>query len=320
MTAIDVIALKGASASSLSLTVEVLETANQLRRDAGEAPAFEIAISGSGARAAGDFLGLDYPDRHDRPPELMVAPSMRPEATSVIRFSQDDALEAGERLARGVAGGAQLASSSSGVFLLAASGVLDGRRATTAWWLATAFREAFPHVSLQPDAGMVVDGAVATAGAPLAQLDLMLSLVARHGGADLAERCSRRLLTSDRPSSARFMAQGFLAAADDRVAAAERWALQRLEESFAVDDLADAAGLTARTFARRLNRATGLSPVRFVQQLRVRRAVDLLKTTRLPFDEIARRVGYSEPSTLRRLFRREGAAGAREIRGAALAV
>jgi transcriptional regulator GlxA family with amidase domain len=65
-----------------------------------------------------------------------------------------------------------------------------------------------------------------------------------------------------------------------------------------------------------LERTTGLSPVRFVQRLRVERAVELLETTRLPFDEVARRVGYAEPSTLRRLLRREGIAGAREIRAA----
>lgn len=317
MTRVDVHVLTGASPSSLSLTLELLETANRLALEAGGAEPFTIALSGSGAGAARDFLGVEYPRDHVTAPDLVVMPSLRPSGRGVseARFYEDDALFARQRLLRAAAAGAQIATSCTGAFLLASTGLLDGRKATTSWWLATVFQRHFPKVRLQPNVSVVIDGAMATAGAPLAQLDLMLSLVARYAGGTLAERCSRHLLMTDRPSPARFMAESFLATSDERVAAAERWAMERLDESFAIDDLAGAAGLTARTFARRLQRATGLSPVRFLQQLRVRRAVDLLRTTRLPFDEIARRVGYSEPSTLRRLFRREGAAGAREIRG-----
>lgn len=316
MTRVDVHVLKTASPSSLSLTVEVLETANRLRLAEGGARPFEITISGRGAGGARDFLGFDLPDGREGAPDVLIMPG--PRLADGDGLNVEETQESGRRLAAVAASGAQLATSGAGAFLLAEAGLLDGRRATTSWWLEAAFRRRFPSVDLRPS-GLVVDGPITTAGAPLAQLDLMLSLVARHAGAALAELCSQRLLMADQPSPARFMAANFLAASDERVAAAERWAVERLEDSFAVEDLAEAAGLTSRTFARRLHRATGLSPVRFVQQLRVRRALDLLRTTRLPFDEIARRVGYSEPSTLRRLFRREGAAGAREIRGAALA-
>lgn len=316
MTRVDVHVLKAASPSSLSLTVEVLETANRLRLDEGGGRPFEITFSGWGAATAQKFLGVDYPSGAWNAPDVLVMPGPRPADGDSL--DAEETLESGGRLAAAVAAGAELATSGAGAFLLAQAGLLNGRRATTSWWLEAAFRRRFPDVDLRPS-GLVVDGPITTAGAPLAQLDLMLSLVARHAGGSLAELCSQRLLMADQPSPARFMAANYLATSDERVAAAERWAVERLEDSFAVEDLAEAAGLTSRTFARRLHRATGLSPVRFVQQLRVRRALDLLRTTRLPFDEIARRVGYSEPSTLRRLFRREGAAGARQIRGAALA-
>jgi transcriptional regulator GlxA family with amidase domain len=124
------------------------------------------------------------------------------------------------------------------------------------------------------------------------------------------------MLLESRPSQARYMAISFMASADERISRAERWVRARLDEGFPMHKMADAAGLGARTFARRLHRATGLSPVRFVQRLRVERAIELLETTRLTFDEVARQVGYADPSTLRRLLRREGAASAREIRGA----
>lgn len=85
----------------------------------------------------------------------------------------------------------------------------------------------------------------------------------------------------------------------------------------AVDDLAAVAGLSPRTFARRVERAVGLSPVRFLQRLRVERAVELLETTKLPLEEIARQVGYAEPSTLRRLIQRDGIGGPRRLGAAA---
>ncbi len=305
MTRVEILVLEGVSPASLSLTLELLETANWLQRQAGHSEAFAITLSGPGSDV-------------ERPaPDLLVAPGLRAggDIGEVERLLDAVSAPARRRLVVAAEAGAQVASCGAGVFLLASTGLLDGRRATTCSWLAGHFRQRFPAVDLRPDSNVVLDGPMATAAAPLAQLDLMLALVARHAGTDLARRCAGRLLAAERPSHAAYMASDFLAASDERVASAERWAVDRLGESFNVDALAGAAGLTARTFARRLHRATGLSPVRFVQRLRVRQAVDMLRTTRLPFDEIARRVGYAEPSTLRRLLRREGAAGAREIRG-----
>lgn len=302
---VEVLVLEGVSPASLSLTLELLETANWLQRQAGRSEPFAIALNGPGADEAGP------------PPDLLVAPGLRAsgDVGEVDRWLEGISASTRRRLTTAARAGGQVASCGAGVFLLASAGLLDGRRATTSWWLASDFSRRFPAVDLRPQSNVMIDGPVATAAAPLAQLDLMLALVARHAGADLAQRCASRLLAVEQPSHAAYMASDFLAAADERVASAERWALDRLGESFNVDELAGAAGLSARTFARRLHRSTGLSPVRFVQRLRVRQAVDLLRTTRLPFDEIARRVGYAEPSTLRRLLRREGAAGAREIRG-----
>jgi len=305
VTRVEILILPGVSEASLGLSLELLETANWLQRQAGRNAAFEITLSGAGSGAAGEA------------PELLVAPGLRVNG-EVGGLDGRLSLPEGparRRLDVAAEAGVPVASCGAGVFWLAAAGLLDGRRATTCWWLAGDFQRRFPAVDLRPDSNLVVDGPVTTAAAPLAQLDLMLTLVARHAGADLAQRCAARLLGTQRPAYGAYMASDFLAAADERLARAEAWAQERLGESFNVDDLAAAVGLTARTFARRLRRATGLSPVRFVQRLRVRQAVDLLQTTRLPLDEIAYRVGYSEPSTLRRLLRRDGAQGAREIRG-----
>ncbi|GGB33224.1 hypothetical protein GCM10011505_13410 [Tistrella bauzanensis] len=159
---------------------------------------------------------------------------------------------------------------------------------------------------LDVDALVVQDGAVTTAGAAMAQMDLMLAVIARHGGPGLAQDCARLLLLDHRRSQARYMAPGFMAATDDCIARAGAWARARLDQPFTINQLAAAMGMAPRTLARRMARATGLSPVGFVQRLRIERATELLDTTTLPLDEIARRVGYAEPSTLRRLMRRAG--------------
>ena len=104
-----------------------------------------------------------------------------------------------------------------------------------------------------------------------------------------------------------------LASADPHVAKAHAWALGRIEGRVPVDQMAAAVGLSHRTLARRIEHVTGLSPVRFLQRLRMERALALMDTTRLPFETIASRVGYAESSTLRRLFKQSGLS-ARAIR------
>ena len=191
--------------------------------------------------------------------------------------------------------GAHVASSCTGTLLVASSGLLDGRRATTAWWLAPVFGEMFPAVRLDSAELVVTDGAFTTAGAAMAQMDLMVGLVARHAGAEVAEVCARKMVLDERRSQTPYMAIGLLAASSESVAKAAAWARPRLAQAISVNDLAGAAGHSPRTFSRRVAAATGLSPIRFLQQLRVERAIELIESTRLSFEEIAFRVGYADP-------------------------
>jgi transcriptional regulator GlxA family with amidase domain len=139
----------------------------------------------------------------------------------------------------------------------------------------------------------------------MAQMDLMLALIAKFAGPRISQACARYLLLDHRTSQAPYMAITFLAGQDERIAKAEIWLRRNIQREFTMDELAAAAGLTPRTFARRLKAVCDLSPVRFAQRIRGEVAVTLLETTRLSVDEISRRVGYSEPSTLRRLLRRD---------------
>jgi transcriptional regulator GlxA family with amidase domain len=153
----------------------------------------------------------------------------------------------------------------------------------------------------------------------MAQMDLMVGLVARYAGAEIAESCARKMVLDERRSQTPYMAIGLLAASSESVAKAAAWARQRLCDEIGVNDLARAVGQSPRTFARRVAAATGLSPVQFLQQLRIERAVELLESTQLPFEDIAYRVGYADPSSLRLLIRRRSGLGPKDLRARARA-
>ncbi|WP_082847879.1 GlxA family transcriptional regulator [Bradyrhizobium sp. DOA9] len=316
MLRVDVLVLEGASAASVAITFELIGVANGIRAKAGRPPCFDVRISGSGARWAARLARMSSKQAAGRPADVVIVPGLAWIDEQLIRdgLQRRDAEAARKTLQVAFRSGAEIASSCSAVFLVASAGLLDARRATTTWWLAPLFRTLFPKVMLDTDAIVLTDGRVTTAGAAMAQLDLVLSIIARHAGPDLADSCARFLLLDQRQSQSRYMALSFLAAADERVSRAERWARARLHRTFSIPELAKAVGLGARTFARRCERATGLSPVRFVQKLRLDKAMELLETTRLGLDEIAEKVGYADPSTLRKLLHRENSAGARAAR------
>lgn len=305
---VDVLTPAGASPSSVAITFEVLSTANRVLRGRGRDPAFAVRATGDAADAAIAFAGGLEPAPRG-PAGLVIVPGLalaseaavneglaRPELVTACRMLTESARSA------------EIAASCSGVFLVARAGLLEGRRATTSWWLATAFRRMFPGVRLDTAPLVVRDGTVTTAGAAMAQLDLMLALVARHAGSDIAADCARYLVMDERRSQLPYMAISLLAASDVHVAQAEGWARSRLHEGIRVEDLSAAVGMAPRTFARRVEGATGLSPVRFLQRLRIERALELMATTRATLEAVSHQVGYAEPSTLRRLLRAEGVA------------
>ncbi|HEV2678694.1 MAG TPA: helix-turn-helix domain-containing protein [Aliidongia sp.] len=250
------------------------------------------------------------PLRHGAEPgraELIIIPGLGAASTEALdeTLKSPACRRALDMLVDASKAGTAIAASCTSTFLLAETGLLDGRRATTTWWLAPVFRRRYPKVELMSDRIVVADWPLATGGAAMAQMDLMLAVVERFAGPGLAKACANYLLLDERRSQAPFMAIGHLAGQDAKIAKAESWVRENIARDFGIDELAEVAAATPRTFARRLKAVCGLSPIQFVQRIRIEKARHLLETTRLPVDEIARRVGYAEPSTLRRLIRRD---------------
>lgn len=301
-------------ASSVAITIDVLAMANRVSHSLGRPFPFDVKIQGAGAALFRPFLA--FPEATHDQPDLFILPAQglsKAEDYSA-RLAEPDAAEGREAIRSAFQAGAHIASSCTGTLLLASSGLLDGQRATTAWWLAPTFKEMFPKVSLDTTELVVNDGRLTTAGAAMAQMDLMVGLVARYAGAEIAEGCARRMVLDERRSQVPYMALSLLAASNEGVARAAAWARSRLADRIGVNDLAASVRQSPRTFARRVTAATGLSPIQFLQQLRMERAIELIETTMLPFEEIAFRVGYSDPSTLRALIRRGSGMGPRDLR------
>lgn len=314
MLPITILVLETALASSVTITIDVLAMANHVCIGQGRPPGFAVKLAGPGAHLFRPFLA--FPEAKHDTPELFIVPAQGLSKADCYRtrLAEPDAETARSLIRAAATGRAHIASSCTGTLLVAGTGLLDTCRATTAWWLAPVFRELFPKVALETSELVLSDGGITTAGAAMAQMDLMVGLIARYAGADVAEGCTRRMLLDERRSQTPYMAIGLLAASNESVARAVAWARPRLGDGIGVNDLAAAVGQSPRTFSRRVASATGLSPIHFLQQLRVERAIELIETTTLAFEEVAYRVGYADPSTLRVLIRRGAGLGPRELR------
>jgi len=297
MTKVAILEIEGCMASSAAITHDVLATANRIGAAKG-VPASRVTTVRCRSRRT---------DAHLRGIELIIVPGLGTPSASELetKLKSPVCRRAIDMLTRAHARGAMLAASCASTFLLAETGLLDGRRATTTWWFAPLFRQRYPTVELLTEQMVVTDWPIATGGAAMAQMDLMLAVVGRFAGPSLAKACANYLLLDGRRSQAPFMAINYLASQDPKMAKAEKWVRDNIARDFTIEELAGAVALAPRTFARRVSATCGVSPIQFVQRIRLETARFLLETTRLSVEEIARRIGYAEPSTLRRLIRRD---------------
>lgn len=298
--------------SGLSIIADTLETANQL---AGKAPPFRLSRIGV-RRTVHTAQGLQVPVQPPpaRRPDLVVVPALgcKTPETITSALERRDIADAVALLARWRAAGTQIAGACTATFVLAAAGLLDGKSATTTWWLAPCFRARFPTVTLDESQMVVSSGGMITAGAALAHVDLALWLVRRQSPS-LARVVARHLIYDDRPSQAAYVMPDYVAHADEVVERFEQWARRHLAE-FSMGAAARAAGTSERTLERRLRRVLGRSPLSFVQDLRVEHALHQLETTEASLEQVAGAVGYSDAVTLRTLIRKKTGRGIRELR------
>ncbi|HEY6647081.1 MAG TPA: helix-turn-helix domain-containing protein [Mycobacterium sp.] len=213
--------------------------------------------------------------------------------------------EASEALAR-IRPGTRLVSICTGAFVLAAAGLLDGRRATTHWKFADDMRRLHPQVLVDENVLFVDDGDVLTSAGLAAGIDLCLHIIRSDHGAQVANAVARYCVVPPwrEGGQAQFIDRQVPAPDHFSTAATREWALEHLDEELTVHRLARHANMSARTFSRRFREETGQSPGAWVRSRRVDRARELLESRDLPVDQVARLSGLGSGGNLRHHLRR----------------
>lgn len=209
-------------------------------------------------------------------------------------------------LRRAHARGARVVAICSAAFVLAAAGLLDGRRATTHWQYTEKLRTRYPLVRVEPNVLYVDEGDVLTSAGSAAGIDLCLHVVRRDYGAEIANRVARRLVMPPHRDGgqAQYVAQPVTARSSGGLARALDWTLGRLDRPLALDDLAREANMSVRTLARRFVQETGSTPHRWITHQRLLAAQRRLETGDESIDAVAAAVGFETAMTLRHHFRR----------------
>jgi transcriptional regulator GlxA family with amidase domain len=260
-----------------------------------------IAPEGAEIRATSGlaFATEPLPDPSEPLDTLIVAGGQ-----GVMQAAEDASLVEWLKLRAGAA--RRTASVCTGAFLLAATGLLDRRRAVTHWEYCDELSRRHPAVTVERDPIFVHDGSVWSSAGVTAGIDLSLALVEEDLGRAIALSVARHLVMFlKRPGGqAQFSAALSLQSAGDRFADLHDWLAEHLAQNLPLARLAAQAGMSERTFLRRYREATGLTPARAIERLRVEAARQLLADTRLPVKRIAARCGFGSEETMRRGFLR----------------
>lgn len=201
--------------------------------------------------------------------------------------------------------GARVASICSGAFVLAATGLLDGRRATTHWIGATELARRFPTIDVDPNVLFVDEGRIVTSAGAAAGLDMCLHLVRRDYGQAIAAHAARLAVAPlDRSGGQAQFIRREPPQSRSNLAPLLEWMSRNLDKRLAVEALATRARMSPRTFARRFREQTGTTPLQWLLIARVRRAQELLETGHASVDEVAAAAGFNSPVTLRSHFQR----------------
>jgi AraC family transcriptional activator FtrA len=280
----------------LSIAYEVFGSAPSGIAD----PWYDVAVCGPGAVRVGRFRlepdgGLDQLVRAD----TVIVPGwadvdVEPPADLV------DAVRAAHEA------GARVASLCTGAFVLAAAGLLDGRRATTHWAHTEELAARYPQVEVAQDVLYVDNGSVLTSAGKAAAMDLCLHLVRLDHGSAIANTVARRLVAPPHRAGgqAQYVTAPLPAHDDHPLAELFPWAIERLDHSLTVEDLARRANMSSRNLGRHFRSVTGTTPLQWLLIQRIRRAQELLETTGNSVEAIAAATGMGTATTLRRHFNR----------------
>jgi transcriptional regulator GlxA family with amidase domain len=284
--------------------LQVFASVNDVMARAGEPPPYAIRLVAPGGHhvvaSAGIAIAADPLSPLETPVDTLIVAGGEGVSAASMDIVLVDWVRERTKQAR------RTASICTGSFLLAAAGVLDGRRAATHWRFCAELARRFPALEVDADSIFVRDGSVWTSAGVTAGIDLALALVEEDLGRRMALEIARYLVVFlKRPGGqAQFSEALSLQSAEDKFGALHDWVGKHLAEDLSLSVLASQAGMSERSFSRHYADSTGLTPARAVERLRVEGARLLLTDTRLPVKRISQRCGFGSEETMRRSFLR----------------
>jgi len=297
------LALDGCPLSSVSGPMEILSLANSLvpadnRMSIRIASEFENTVNCVGDINLTVHCSLDKIEHTD----LLILgaighPSQHTDAFNVNTLAW---------IQRQYKQGAQIVSICSGAFLLAATGLLDGRQATTHWACEQLFRERYPKVNLQSEQMITQDGALCCSGGASAYQDMALFLVRQHYGDQVAHQCAKAVLIDlDRHTQQQYASfRPSRQHQDSVVHRLQDWLQHHATESFSIAYLAEKTKLSERQLKRRFKQATSETPLAYIQALRMEAAKHALETSSAQVEKVSNVSGYEDVRFFRQLFKR----------------
>jgi transcriptional regulator GlxA family with amidase domain len=301
---IDVLIFPRVQVLDVTGPVQVFATANDFVAEAGGAPPYRLRLVaqdvGGVTATAGVGLAAEPLSRRGEALDTLIVPGGPGVGAAAENPVLLDWLRQRATQAR------RVASVCTGAFMLAAAGLLDGRRATTHWKYSASLARRFPAIRVEPDPIFLCDGSVWTSAGVTAGIDLALALVEEDLGRSMALAVARYLVVFlKRPGGqAQFSVALALQVTDDRFGALHDWINGHLASDLSLSVLAVQAGMSERSFSRHYTQVIGQTPARAIERLRVEAGRRLLSESRTPVKRIAQRCGFGSEETMRRSFLR----------------
>ena len=291
--------------SSITGTFEILTRANEYWRKMGNRPVMEIRIAGLVKElkwGVGFFSVYPADSREIEKTDLLIIPSVSYDYHEVIKDNE----ELIDWIREQYKNGAEIASICTGAFLLAATGLLDGKTCSTHWNAAADFRKLFPNITLQTDKLIAVEPGIYTNGGAYSFLNLVLFLVEKYFDRQTAIMCSKVFqIDMDRTSqSPFFIFQAQKNHGDKLIGEAQSFIEENLSEKISFEELSTKLAISRRNFDRRFIKATGNTPVEYLQRAKVEVAKRTLEKGRRSVSEVMQEVGYSDDKAFREVFKK----------------
>lgn len=297
---------EGNNISSIVGSYKIFTRANAYWKETGRQELFKIELAGTSKKVEYyDGLFSVKPHTHISAiakTDLIIIPSLNHNYQKTIKKNT----QLINWIEQQYKNGAEVAGICTGVFLLAASGLLSGRTCSTNWAVADSFRKMFPEVDLQVDKLITDDNGIYTSGGAYSFLNLIIYLVEKYYGRQTAIYCSKVFqVEMDRQSQSPFIIfKGQKSHGDEVIAAAQAYIESHFEEKISMENLSVKYAVGRRNFDRRFIKATGNTPVEYLQRVKIEVAKKSFEATRKTVNEVMYEVGYSDAKAFREMFRK----------------